>query len=212
MLCSDKLFCSKILVNQVHDIVYWIDMNLNVVFINDAIKQFGYEPDDLINKPISLFLIEESYKKIVELHEEFQKDGSSDDVVKFDNKGVTHGGETYYTEIQAKPVFNDLIQIGWACVSRDITQRKINDQLKIENTKMHTMVEVCGGICHEFSQPLQVVTGNIMLLEMDGQVSKSTLETLKTSVQKINNLIFKLRKNKEYRTNPYLDRRVIKID
>ncbi|MCP4213691.1 MAG: PAS domain S-box protein [bacterium] len=52
-------------INNIPEIVYWLDENGRIVFINDAIKNYGYSPDDLPGKNIMDIICPEDRSKAV---------------------------------------------------------------------------------------------------------------------------------------------------
>ncbi|MBF0197855.1 MAG: response regulator [Planctomycetes bacterium] len=53
----------KNLLSAIPDIVYKIDHDSKIVYINEAVRILGYSPDELIGKDLSEFIHEDDYKK-----------------------------------------------------------------------------------------------------------------------------------------------------
>jgi PAS domain S-box-containing protein len=54
----------KTIVNVIPDIVYKVDSDGNFVYLNDAVKRLGYEPEELIGKHFTTFLTPEVAQKV----------------------------------------------------------------------------------------------------------------------------------------------------
>ena len=84
----------------------------------------------------------------------------------------------------------------------------------LENERLIAVVEITGGICHEASQPLQIMSGYIDLLntiELTDEGAKY-LKNLRLSTERLSSLIRKMQTMEDYKTRPYLTTKILDIN
>ncbi len=98
---------------------------------------------------------------------------------------------------------------------RDITRRKLTEKEIIEKEKLSVVIETAGAVCHEFSQPLQIITGACELLntypDLDPETSR-IVGTIFKEVQRMGKLNKNLMNLTSYKTKTYLESQIIDID
>ncbi|MCG8685149.1 MAG: histidine kinase [Desulfobacterales bacterium] len=97
----------------------------------------------------------------------------------------------------------------------DLTQDKALEQIRIEREKLATALETTGGICHEISQPLQVIKGYCEILSIRKGLTKdvaNALFSIQTEVEKLARLTHDLNHITRYETKPYLKSKIIDIE
>lgn len=98
---------------------------------------------------------------------------------------------------------------------RDITQRKLAEKEIREKEKLSVVFELAGGICHEFSQPLQIITGSCELLntytDLDPEISRIIARILEQA-QRMGELNKNMMNITSYKTKTYLESKIIDID
>jgi DNA-binding response OmpR family regulator len=88
-----------------------------------------------------------------------------------------------------------------------LTQGRMQKTLK-KTEMLQTARRLSGGIAHEFSQPLQVLTTRLSLMEMESGPSKN-LTICKEMVDKISHLVDDLRSLNSLREQDYLDGKIL---
>jgi signal transduction histidine kinase len=72
----------------------------------------------------------------------------------------------------------------------NLTRRLIESQeLTIQKNKMASLGEMAGGIAHEINNPLQILAGNIELLEMENLDRPEIVYSLKDTTDRIHNIV-----------------------
>tara|TARA_B100000614_G_scaffold259247_1_gene283388 strand:+ start:1094 stop:1558 length:465 start_codon:yes stop_codon:yes gene_type:complete len=83
-----------------------------------------------------------------------------------------------------------------------------------ERTKFKTTREITGAICHEFNQPLMVISGHLeMLIEEfnEKDIGYTDLMEIQKQTKRISHLTHKLSKINDYVTKPYLSGEIMDI-
>lgn len=98
---------------------------------------------------------------------------------------------------------------------RDITRSKLAEKEIIEKEKLSVVIETAGAVCHEFSQPLQIITGACELLntypDFDPEISR-IIETIFKEARRMGKLNKNLMNLTAYETKTYLESKIIDID
>ncbi len=85
-------------------------------------------------------------------------------------------------------------------------------QKRLEKEKLGALLETAGAVCHEFNQPLQIlsITCEIMTIQNsnDPEMSKR-IETIRKQVDRMAGITKKLTKIARYKTRPYIGREKI---
>jgi PAS domain S-box-containing protein len=119
--------------------------------------------------------------------------------------------------LRVSPILNNEFDvIGALLMCADITDRKRIEAEQIDRQKLQAIVELAGAACHEFNQPLQVVSGHteLMLIRMSQDHSlRRQIEAVKEQVDRMVRITRKLGNITSYETRSYFeDIRIIDID
>jgi PAS domain S-box-containing protein len=155
----------KLLAENVRDIIFTLDLNLNYTYISPSVKDLrGYEPAELIGKSISQSLSSNSYQFIQELfREELKKiERGEEGMVSeqlFEVELFRKDGRSLWTEVKASIVYDSGRKpIGILGVTRDITERKNTEkELLKKNIELHEAVaqkdKLFSIIAHDLKNP-----------------------------------------------------------
>ncbi len=98
----------------------------------------------------------------------------------------------------------------------DVTEEKKIEQLKLKHVELETAVQTAGTVCHELSQPLQIIMSGIELLKIDMQEGKipDTENSLRMEEQcaRMGVIINKILSLTEVKKKKYLSSEIIDID
>jgi len=96
----------------------------------------------------------------------------------------------------------------------DLTRERTHEQIRLEKEKLATVLETTGGVCHELSQPLQVIMGYCEILgerkDLNSEISGG-LKAIQREVAKLARLTHDLTNVTRYETKPYLKSQIIDI-
>ena len=90
-----------------------------------------------------------------------------------------------------------------------------NEAIEKEKAKVETIKEITGAICHEFNQPLMVISGYLeMLIEdlSEKDIEYKEIMEIQDQTNRIADLINKLDQINRYVTKPYLSGKIVDID
>lgn len=98
---------------------------------------------------------------------------------------------------------------------RDITRRKLSEMEISEKEKLSVVFETAGGVCHEFNQPLQIITGSCELLntytDLDPEISR-IIAKISDQAKRMGELNKNMMNITSYKTKTYLESKIIDID
>ena len=100
-------------------------------------------------------------------------------------------------------------------IVRDITERKKAEEERFQKEKLQGVLEMAGATCHEFNQPMQVISGyaELLLLKItDDNPLKKQLRIIKQQIDRMGELTRKLQNITKYETMQYVDSKIIDID
>ncbi len=91
-------------------------------------------------------------------------------------------------------------------------QRQRMNQAIANAEKLKTVQQLAGAICHEFSQPLQVLSLSLMLLKENPADINQHIDTCKGMINRINGLVRKLGNITEIKSQPYLNMQIFDLN
>ncbi|MCP3922956.1 MAG: PAS domain S-box protein [Desulfobacterales bacterium] len=98
----------------------------------------------------------------------------------------------------------------------DISRRKRTEKELLEKEKLQGVIETAGSICHELNQPIQSVFFEFAELKYRGIEDKlinSSIGNMKKHIDRISNIVKKLKNITIYETRDYVDgNKIIDID
>ncbi len=192
----------RAMINATQSLVYLFDITGKIINLNTpGALLFDKSPLEMIGKNFKTFFGENDFsrlgllvKEVVETHEpiSYQKDKNK-----------------RYFDVQLYPVFNTKNQVDQICVfANDITDLKMSE-------KVMTAIETAGGICHEMNQPLQVILGNLEILQLnlnDDDPNMNIVNMLLSQTEKLGSITKKLANITRYETKAYIKGTIFDID
>jgi PAS domain S-box-containing protein len=186
----------RVMVETASDAVFCMDENGAILLANPAsTKVFGYDPADLIGKPLTMLMPEYLRK----LHEDGFRRYSATGQRHINWQGteltgLRKNGQEFPVEVSFGEMTADGHRIFTGFV-RDISERKQAEELRVslhatqlelaQVARLTTMGELAASIAHEVNQPLTAVTNNanacLRLLarhKLDPEVLRSALEEI----------------------------------
>ncbi|RLD58710.1 MAG: hypothetical protein DRJ05_07555, partial [Bacteroidetes bacterium] len=156
---SEKKY--KLLANTTSDLIWVMDLNLNIQYISPSSKNFiGYTPDELKSISMRVFHSEEQFAKIISLvqeniHESKAKGIKPESEYKLEVEYIHKDGHHFLAEVWANLLFDEKDNvIGISGISRDITERKRSElALKESEEKYRILFE-------ESDDAISIIDGN----------------------------------------------------
>jgi hypothetical protein len=107
------------------------------------------------------------------------------------------------------------IGIGMLFLKRQISHRLQAEKELRQHEKLQGIIEMSGAVCHEFNQPLQVISGNTELLLMGIKKKDPAYKkiiTIQQQADRMGKITKKLMGITSYETKDYADEKIIDID
>lgn len=165
------------IVSTVPDIIYRLDNCGNLVFVSDAVRDYGYTPEEILGENIFNFIHPDDRKKAFNRINE-RRTGErgtkslelrfltkTKEILHFDLKSRGINKEAIL-ELDAEGLYSDGQFIGTQGIARDITEivksrertKKLEEQL-FHAEKMESISRLAGGIAHDFNNILVSIIG-----------------------------------------------------
>lgn len=96
----------------------------------------------------------------------------------------------------------------------DLTEIKQHEKVQLEKEKLSAVVETAGAVCHEFNQPLQIITGFCDILKENASLdpdNERIISMILDAAVKMGDLNRKLMNITKYKTKPYMESTIIDI-
>ena len=163
LAASEKRF--RELANSLPQVVYELDANGKVTYVNqNGFEFFGYTQDDY-NKGVSVlqFLIPEDRDRAMN---NIRRRLSGEELVSQEYTALRKDGGTFPISVHVTPVIQDNVPIGLRGIMIDIThqkeaeaeKKKLEAQL-LQTQKMESIGTLAGGIAHDFNNILSPIIG-----------------------------------------------------
>ena len=170
VLKSERSF--RLLVQGVTDYaIFMLSPDGHITSWNAGARRIkGYAEDEIIGSHFSRFYTPEDVAAGVPFRglETARRDG------RFEAEGwrVRRDGSRFFAHVIIDAIYEDGELVGFAKVTRDITERRrASEQLEqtqralLQAQKMEALGKLTGGVAHDFNNVLQVLRGNLELLE-----------------------------------------------
>jgi PAS domain S-box-containing protein len=157
----------RLLVQSVTDYaIYMLDTNGRISSWNAGAERFkGYTTDEILGEHFSRFYTQEDREAGIPrvALETAGREG------RFEAEGwrVRKDGSRFWASVIIDPVRNDDGQlIGFAKVTRDLTEKRaIEDQLR-QSQKMEAVGQLTGGLAHDFNNLLTGISGSLEMMQV----------------------------------------------
>ena len=128
---------------------------------------------------------------------------------------VNRAGSIFWTRLDGIAVKDFAGAPTCRMVLSDITEYKKAGEVLLEKVRLQGVLEMAGAICHEMSQPLQVISGFSSILLMDIKESDPLYKPIKgieAGIIKATRLIKKIMGITRYQSKPYLKINIVDIE
>jgi PAS domain S-box-containing protein len=137
-----------------------------------AQKMYGYSPDEVIGKNISLLTPRDRPDEIPEI---LQRIRQGEFITHYESIRVTKDGRRLDVSISIAPI-RDVSGniIGASAIARDFTEQKRAEEHLRQAQKMEAVGRLAGGLAHDFNNILGIITACTELLRGSGEVVESS--------------------------------------
>ncbi|MBL8027784.1 MAG: PAS domain S-box protein [Fibrobacteres bacterium] len=194
----------RTLIENTSDIMYSINPDGNFSYISGGVRKLGYEPDEVIGKPMINFIAEDDRAETMKAFVAAIESGK--------------GGKSLFRVITKSGQLLDFEEVGDVLRSldgkptqiigilRDVTVRLKDEEAKIRLERVKSMVETAGAACHELNQPLQAVIGYFDLLSRHKGIESAApwLEKINLQLTRLSEITKRLNSITRYEVKPYI--------
>jgi len=165
-----------------------------------------------IKQPITQFILKED-QDIYYLHSKqvFKTKMSQE----CDLRMLKNDGSALWVHLATTAVGDAGVATVCRIVMSDITERILAEEMLIKQEKLQGVLEMAGAICHELSQPLQVISGSSEILLMDIESSDpkhKMLKNIEVSIKRVAILMHKIMGINHYQSKPFLKNKIVDIE
>jgi PAS domain S-box-containing protein len=173
--CNNSKRILNSILNNIPDIVYRLDAEGKITFINDVVKKYNYQPEELIGRHIFDLVHPDDLEKAkykVKERRTGDRRTISFEVRMLSSKKSPIPVEIRSTGLYEQPVF--LLQaeglyrsespkpntfLGTQAIARDISDMKKMEAQLLQAQKMQAVGLLAGGVAHDFNNLLTVILG-----------------------------------------------------
>lgn len=132
----------RVLVEQIHDLVYAVTTDGIITYLNQPISRFGYSPDEVISRNFIEFVVPEQRQEVMESFNSGNRAGTSNPT---EFQWLKKDGSRVWVEVVGKTQFdasgNPVLQVGMV---RDISERKQReDEIRMLSLLLDTIDAEC---------------------------------------------------------------------
>lgn len=172
-----------------------------------GLSTFGCPPERLIGQKCTDYICPAEEGNCPIIHQKQNLDHSEREIITFDGRRIPVLKSVIKTELDGKEVLIECFI--------DIADKKRAEKEHLDKEKFKSIVEMAGAVCHEFNQPLQVITGYCDMLQDDFGLNtegKEILNTMLEQIYRMGKLTRNLMSITRYKTKPYLDKEIVDIE
>ena len=176
---ENKEYLENLLENA-NDIIYTLDMDGKIIYVNQKIEEYGIKREKLIGKEFFSLLPEKQSKK------RFNDSVMSSRKKNFETMFKNKNGQAIYLLVSTSPLKDEYGKVnGISGIARDVTKTKKLEQNQhemeielMEHHKLSSIGTLIQGIAHNMNSPLTGILGRSQLLEHKLKKQKEKLMKL----------------------------------
>src|SRR5450631_1020502 len=172
----------RLLVESVTDYaIYMLDSNGSVVNWNAGAQRIkGYEREDIIGRHFSTFYTAD--ERVAEIPAKALAIAAATGKYEAEGWRVRKDGSTFWAGVVINAIKSqDGELIGFAKITRDLTERRAADERARQAQKMEGIGQLTGGVAHDFNNLLTIIIGNLETLQRNLDTVPLPVERLKRS-------------------------------
>ncbi|MCY9697765.1 PAS domain S-box protein [Paenibacillus alginolyticus] len=174
-------------INNTTDAICVLDQRFQVISVNSAYeKVFGWNQEELQNKPLPIYpdFLEEHHKEIRDLLK------AGNQISGLETVRIRKDGQLIHVSVTNTPIKNEKGEIiGFAGITRDITERKRTEELLRKSDKLSVAGQLAAGLAHEIRNPLTSLRGFLQLLQNDMKGKQHYFDIMLSELDRINFIV-----------------------
>jgi two-component system cell cycle sensor histidine kinase/response regulator CckA len=171
------------------DLIAVVDLESRLTDMNTAFATaLGYSRDELIGRPISEFVPDESHALLADARE--AKLASRREATVYEHDLIARDGSRIQVEVASRLLFEDGQPVGTEAICRDITERtRLEQELRVAQ-KMEAIGQLAGGIAHDFNNLLLIIRtcSELLLARIDDAELRPDLTEIDRAAQRATEL------------------------
>jgi len=173
----------ELLVDGVIDYaLFMLDPNGNIASWNAGAKRIkGYEASEVIGRHFSMFYTPEDIA--AEIPARGLRTAAREGRFETEGWRVRKDGTTFWANVVIDPIRDRGELIGFAKITRDITERRATEERLRHAQKMEAVGQFTGGAAHDFNNLLMAILGSLDLLRKRLPDDRNVLALLDNAVQ-----------------------------
>lgn len=174
-------------ISNTTDAICVLDLKARVISVNGAYEQiFGWHQDELLNKPLPIYpdFLEEQRKEIYDMLK------AGNQISGLETVRLRKDGQLVHVSVTKTPIKNEKGEIiGFAGISRDITERNRTEELLRKSDKLSVAGQLAAGLAHEIRNPLTSLRGFLQLLQNDVKGKQHYFDIMLSELDRINFIV-----------------------
>ncbi len=173
----------EMILENTNDIIFSLDKEGDIIYISNAVRQYGFDPDLMVDKKIIDFVHPDDKERAIE---EFRKTVEKNIDFQIDMRMVDTHGNIVHVEEYGKPIIDQGEVVGVTGVIRDVSDRK---KVKERVDMLHSLLR------HDVRNKTHVTLGYLQLME-DLELPREAedyISKMKKNIEKNLDIIEKVR-------------------
>jgi len=166
----------RTIIENTESVVLTFDPGGVITYVSPKVKQFGYEPRDVIGCAISKFIHSDDLPMVMKGFQKILKYGRN---IPITFRVLASDGEYRLVEEAGSAIYDESGKaIFVTSILRDITEKRKMEEEIIRTSKLESLGILAGGIAHDFNNVLMGVIGNLNLAKRRIKSDEKTHEIL----------------------------------
>ncbi len=177
----------NIITNNMTDVVTMIDLQGNFLYMSPSYEKFTGDKYSQEVHPFTYIHLEDRVRisrSFTRMLEEFTP-------INFEYRVISINGDIFHLETSSVPV-EDETGKKFVMTSRDITKRKIAEEILRNTEKISVVGELAAGIAHEIRNPLTSLRGFLHLFKENCNANHEQLDLMFSEIDRINIIVSEL--------------------